>query len=297
MKKSLVMFSVLLIVGVSIFANAQKKVVGYYPSWSKASYPHTSIQFQHLTHIAHAFIFPYADGSLDYTGFSLYPELNTAAHQHGVKVVISVGGWDDVRTPRFSQMAADTSARKKFVSAIIQFILTNSYDGVDLDWEYPKTAADRTNMKLLVHELRIALDATGKQLALAMAGPATGWSGQWFDLESMKNDFDWIGMMTYDFYGAWTSKAGHNSALYGTSAKNTEGWVDYSFTYYNTTRGVPKEKLLIGIPFYGQVFSASSLYGTSTGGLQSTYTNIAPKITSGWTRYWDSEAQVPYLIN
>jgi chitinase len=278
-------------------SSAQKKVVGYYPSWSKGSYPYTAIQYQHLTHIAHAFIFPYADGSIDYTSFTTYPQLISTAHQRGVNVVISVGGWDDVRTPDYAAMAADTAARRKFVNNLVQFIVANNYDGTDLDWEYPKNASDKANFKSLVHELRLAFDATGKKLTLSMAGPASSWSGQWFDFESMKTDFDWIGIMTYDYYGAWTSKAGPNAALYGNFSRNTEGWIDYSYTYYNTTRGIPKEKLLIGIPFYGQVFNASSMYGTSTGGSQQTYLLIAPKIGAGWTRYWDSEGQVPYLIN
>lgn len=278
-------------------SSAQRRVVGYYPSWSKGSYPHTAVQYQHLTHIAHTFLFPFADGSIDYSTFTSYSQLISSAHQNGVKVVISVGGWDDVRTPRFSQMASDTSARKNFVSNIVQFILTNNYDGVDIDWEYPKNVADRNNLKTLVHELRIALDATGIALSLSMAGPATSWSGQWFDFASMKNDFDWIGIMTYDFYGAWTSKAGPNSALYGNWSKNTEGWIDYSFGYYNSTRGIPKEKLLIGIPFYGQAFNASTMYGASTGGSQQTFTTIASKVGNGWTRSWDAEGQVPYLIN
>jgi len=104
-------------------------------------------------------------------------------------------------------------------------------------------------------------------------------------------------MMTYDFYGAWTPKAGPNSALYGSFATNSEGWVDYSFSYYHTTRGVASDKLLIGIPFYGQMFTASSYYGTSTGASQQTYTKIVPKLQQGWTRHWDSEGQIPYLIN
>ena len=278
-------------------SNGQKKVVGYYPSWSKSSYPCTAIQYQHLTHIAHAFIFPYANGSIDYSPFTTYPELITTAHQHGVKVVISAGGWDDVRTPNFAAMAADTAARRKFVDNLLQFMITNGYDGVDLDWEYPKTAADRSNLASLVHQLRIAFDATGRQLSISMAAPSTSWSGQWFNLESMKADFDWIGIMTYDYYGAWTTKAGPNAALYGSSATNTEGWIDYSYSYYNSTRGVPKEKLLIGVPFYGQAFNASALYGASTGASQQTYTAIAPKVGSGWTRSWDAVGLVPYLIN
>lgn len=276
-------------------ASADKLVVGYYPSWIKSTLPHTAILFQNLTHIAHAFLIPAADGSFSVPGGFLYPELNQAAHQKGVKVVISLGGWG--QSEGFSPMAADTTARHKFVQTITTFCVTNYYDGVDIDWEYPKTTADRTNLTALIHELRLSFNNTKPALSISMALPATGWSGQWFDVTAMKDDFDWVGIMTYDFYGSWTTKSGPNSALYGNFSTNTEGWIDYSVGYYNGTRNIPMSKLLTGTPFYGWMFTASSMYGASTGASQLVYSSIAPKLQQGWVRSWDSEGQVPYIIN
>ena len=113
----------------------------------------------------------------------------------------------------------------------------------------------------------------------------------------MSADFDWIGIMTYDYYGGWTSVSGPNSALFGSFSTNTEGWVDNSVEYYNSTCAVPKEKLLIGVPFYGWSFRASSMYGPSTGAGQLPYSSIVPLIQQGWSRFWDATGQVPYLIN
>jgi chitinase len=193
-------------------------------------------------------------------------------------------------------MAADSAARAAFVANLTTFCTTNGYDGADIDWEYPKTAADRDNHRSLIHALRAAFDGVQPRLLLSMAGPATGWGGQWFDYESTKADFDWIGIMTYDYYGAWTPKAGPNSALYG-ETPNTEGWMDYSVAYYSGTRGIAKDKLLVGVPFYGQQFNASSLYGTSTGAVQILYKNIEPKMTQGWVRSWNGQGMYPYMIN
>jgi chitinase len=194
-------------------------------------------------------------------------------------------------------MAADTAARRRFIGNLVSFCVANSYDGVDLDWEYPANASDRANLTTLVREMRTAFSATGRPLSISLALPATNWSGQWFDVAGLKADVDWIGIMTYDFYGGWSSKAGPNSALYGNFATNTEGWIDYSWSYYTATRGVPTDKLLIGIPFYGQVFKASSMYGASTGASQATYATIAGYLGSGWTRAWDAVGMVPYAIN
>jgi GH18 family chitinase len=56
-------------------------------------------------------------------------------------------------------------------------------------------------------------------------------------------------------------------------------------------------KLLTGTPFYGWMFTASSMYGASTGASQLVYSSIAPKLQQGWVRSWDTEGQVPYIIN
>lgn len=289
------MLTLTIVFGARAFGGG-KVVVGYYPSWNRTLLPHTAVGYTHLTHIFHAFIAPTVDGGIEVPAGFLYPELIQSAHANGVKVLPSIGGWGDYSL-RFSPMTADTAARRKFVGQLKTFLLANGYDGADLDYEYPKNATDRANLRSLVSELRAAFNTVEPPLLLTMAGPSTNWSGQWFDLAGMANDFDLIGIMTYDYYGNWTSKAGPNAAVYGSFATNTEGWMDYSVDYYNVTRGVPKEKLLVGIPFYGWMFSASALYGPSTGASQLTYTSIAPKLSQGWTRSWDATGLVPYMLN
>jgi chitinase len=272
-----------------------RTAVGYYPDWNRSSYPPSMILYRNLTHVAHAFIIPNTDGSLGGTSGFAFPALLQSAHQAGVKVVVSLGGWG--QSGGFSPMAADTAARRKFVQNVKAFCQTNGYDGVDLDWEYPANITDRANLTILVHELRQAFAGMQPPLSISMAVPAGNWTGQWFDFASMVNDIDWLGIMTYDYYGSWTSQSGPNSPLYGSWSVNNQGWVDDSFTYYSVTRGVPPAKLLIGVPFYGWVFTAATMYGASTGASQKHYQSIAPLINQGWTRYWDSEGRVPYLIN
>jgi chitinase len=284
----------LLAVCCSTAFSQSKLVVGYYPSWNKSSFPHTVIPYRSLTHIAHAFVFPQADGSLDLSGFTLYPELIQSAHANGVGVVISVGGYDVARTPRFVQMAADPAARTRFVAAIKSFCQTYGYDGVDIDWEYP-AASGRANTTLFFQELRTALSGATPPLTLSIAAPATDWSGG-YDWTVMKNILDWVGVMTYDFYGSWTTKVGPNSPLYGNLSQTDQGWVDNSVSFYKS-KGVPISKLLIGTAFYGWQFNGSTMYGPGVGTSQKGYNTIIPLLQSGWTRSWDVVGHVPYLTN
>ena len=274
-----------------LFAQS-KLVVGYYPSWNKASFPHTAIKYRNVTQIAHAFIFPTSDGGLDLAGFSHYPELISTAHLNGVGVVISVGGYDLVRTPRFGQVVKDTVARRKFVAALKAFCINNGYDGADLDWEYPKSE-DRANAALLFRELRAAFSDALPPLSLSIAAPATDWNNG-YDWAVMKEVLDWVGVMTYDFYGSWLPTAGPNSPLYGSSSLT--GWIDQSVSYYKA-KGIPASKILIGTPFYGWQFNASAMYGTSTAASQIVYNSIVPFIQQGWIRQWDATTRVPHIVN
>ena len=285
----------LLLLNGAVFG-ADKMVLGYYPSWT--SVPHSVIPWQYLTHIAHAFIGPKADGSLEVPSGLLYPALITAAHAHEVKVVVSVGGWNETYASNFSTLAADSATRRAFASNLTQFCVANGYDGADVDWEFPANTTDRANHAQMIHAIRQAFDSVQPGLTLSMAGSSGNWYGQWIDFAATKNDFDWIGIMTYDFYGDWMSVSGPNSPLNSTNPPNDQGCVALSVGYYNVTRGVPKEKLLTGVPFYGWTFNSASLYGPATGSpraIQEVYSVIAPRLAQGWTRTWDATGQVPYM--
>ena len=269
-------------------------VVGYYPDWNRGAYPYNLIAYQNLTHIAHAFLIPNSDGSLGGVSGFAYPQMVQAAHQAGVKVIVALGGWGG--SGGFPGMAADTASRRRFIQNLVGFCQTYNYDGVDLDWEYPANATERTNLTLLVHELRQAFAGVNRPLSISLAVPGGEWSGRWFDVGQMKNDVDWFGVMTYDYHGSWTSTSGPNSPVYR-GPLNTQGCMDDAVSYYVNTRALPADKILIGIPFYAWVFNASTMYGPSSGASQKIYSSIAPNLAQGWNRYWDDVGLVPYMIN
>ncbi len=130
-----------------------------------------------------------------------------------------------------------------------------------------------------------------------MAVSAGSWLGQWYDYTFLKTYVDWFGCMTYDFHGEWSGHTGHNSPLF--SPGNDQcGSVDTACDYLIETRGLPKDKVLIGIPFYGKEFNANRLYAPFTGSVTSyNYAYIKGLIGNGWTRYWDDVSKVPFLLN
>ncbi len=273
------------------------KLGGYYRSWAGAEYAPEDIPFAHLTHIFNAFAWPEKNGDLSYEYGFENARLVTLAHRHGVKVLVSLGGAS--ASYGFSDMTASDAARAKFEDNIINFVREHQYDGIDIDWEFPQNATDRINMVKLVNELRQRLDALGQGYLLTMAVPVGNWYGQWFQFDVLKNAVDWFNAMTYDFHGSWTNHSGHNAPLYSPSpALDNCGSADDGIKYLRYQRGIPPEKLVMGLAFYGREFNTSGLYKPSTGGDRTYgYADIVPLIGNGWIYHWDNVCKVPYLTN
>lgn len=59
----------------------------------------------------------------------------TAYRKKGIKVLVAIGGWNDSLGDKYSRLVLDEGARCRFISNVIEFIKTNNFDGLDLDWE------------------------------------------------------------------------------------------------------------------------------------------------------------------
>ncbi len=267
-------------------------VVGYCPSWVQYTFPPRAIDMANLTHVAHAFAWPNDDGSIaSYSDFDPAGFV-AAVHAGGRKALLSLGGGG--QSDGFSPMAADPSRRARFVAAVSSMCQTYSYDGVDIDWEYP-LPSERGNLTALVRELRQSLAGLNPPRLLSMAVPAGSWAGARYDFVALVREVDWLGCMTYDFHGSWTSHAGHNAPLYASGGDQC-GSVHEAVTYL-LSLGLPREKILVGVPFYGRQFNATRLYGPSTGGAEVWYSGAVAYLPAGWIYHWDDVAQVPFLIS
>ena len=56
----------------------------------------------------------------------------------GLKVLLALGGWNDSEGDKYSRMVKYPETRKNFIDNAIEFIKEYDFDGLDLDWEYPK---------------------------------------------------------------------------------------------------------------------------------------------------------------
>ena len=271
-------------------ARPNKVVLGYYPAWAKVDYDHARVAFVNLTHIAHAFAWPDASGNLVVPADLLYPALNAAAHEAGVKMLLSLGGWGNCAG--FPGMASTAANRERFIGQIVGFCEANAYDGVDIDWEFVSNDAEKADFTLFVEACAAAFRARSPALLLTMAAPSGNYYGRWIDYERLSASFDYIGFMTYDYHGQWSDHSGHNSPLYAYGG-DACGSLDETFLYARG-RQVPLAKLLVGLPFFGRSFDCGGLglpFTTSQGW---DYRDVADLPAAQWTRNWDGAAQVPW---
>jgi chitinase len=61
-----------------------------------------------------------------------------AYKKKGLKVTLALGGWNDSAGDKYSRLVNSPSARRRFVKHVIEFLEKHGFDGLDLDWEYPK---------------------------------------------------------------------------------------------------------------------------------------------------------------
>lgn len=287
------MLSLSLFLSCVMLLGQDRVVVGYYPAWMRYTLPAGDIEFENITHICHAFVWPDEKGKLiSYSDFS-YPELVDYAHGEGVKILVSVGGYG--QSWGLPIVARNSTLLQEFIKNLVDFCVENDYDGVDIDWEFPCSEEDRRLVDTLVSRLWRYIQEEDEELLITMAVPASSYYGQWFDFGFLKNYIDWFGCMTYDFMGAWSPLATHNSPLY--SCSGTMGSVADAVQYLRS-RGLERGKILIGIPFYGRGCNADRLFGANEGGnFEKLYSEIALELQTEWDYYWDDICKVPYAFH
>lgn len=69
------------------------------------------------------------------TGFF---ERVAALKKRGVRVTVAVGGWNDSAGDKYSRLVNNPTARANFISSALRFMNKYGFEGLDLDWEYPK---------------------------------------------------------------------------------------------------------------------------------------------------------------
>jgi len=213
------------------------KIVGYYSLQSALAADVTKVPFNRLTHINLFFLNPDMLGNFDQDLSAIAPFIK-AAHDNNVKVLPSIAGGGK---HAYYHSLLMNDKREKFVMDLLNIVLKYNFDGIDVDIEgsdidnnYEKLAVDlakafKPHKKLVTSAIAVFYKDVLTDRALAQ--------------------YDFMNIMSYDHTGPWTpSKPGPHSTYDHAVA---------DLDYFHAIRKIPKEKLVLGVGFYGYGFGPS----------------------------------------
>ncbi|CAK4179333.1 unnamed protein product [Aphanomyces euteiches] len=280
--------------------DAAYRNVVYYPEWAaEGGYTMATIDWSLITHINYAFAIPQADGSLQFNDEPSSLKTPYAAglanvlkrQFRNVKIGLSIGG--GAGSAQFAQ-AASPAVRDTFVNNAVKMMLDLGLDFIDIDWEFPSTAADMANFVQLLNSLRTKLNQqTFKaELTIASIGYRDAlWAS---NLGSICNTVDAVNIMAYDFTGPWVDVAGYQSNLYtdGKASNSVDTLVQFYLDHCSA------QMLVMGLPIYSRKFQ-------DTDGLYKSF-NKAKAESDGETQYkelplaqekFDATTKSAYIYN
>ncbi len=230
-------------------------------------------------------------------------------------VLISIGGWS--WSGNFSDMALTGESRRAFIESAVEFVEKHNLDGLDIDWEYPGQAGagnrfrpeDKQNYTLLLRDIRTRFKQEEKRIHRPLyLTIATGASSAFLantEMSKVQKYVDTVNLMAYDYYEPSADGiTGNHAPLYADPDDPKRASADRCVREYEEA-GVPAEKIVLGVPFYGHVWGEvedvnHGLFrpGKPVPHAFARYRDIsATMLGQGFARYWDAASSVPYLYN
>ncbi|MCZ0981314.1 glycoside hydrolase family 18 chitinase [Streptomyces diastatochromogenes] len=198
-----------------------------------------------------------------------------------IKVIWSFGGW--TWSGGFGQAVQNPTAFAQSCYDLVEDPRwADVFDGIDLDWEYPNACglscdtSGAAAFKNMMQAMRAKFGANALVTAAVTADASTNGKIDATDYAGAAPYMNWFNVMTYDFFGAWEAKGptAPHSPLTAYTGIPQQGFNSAEAIAKYKAKGVPANKLLLGIGFYGRGWTGvtqAAPGGTATGPAQGTY--------------------------
>jgi len=205
------------------------RVVGYMLSGTIAKGQASKFDLSQLTHLDIFFNGTGANGKFKHVDH--LDGVIDAAHKNNVKVIATIGNGVGLSLLTKANRAA-------FIDSLVKSAVELQIDGIDVDLEGDHIDS---NYESFVGDLSAALRSKGK---LTTAAIATWESVQLTD--KALSCFDFLSVMTYDATGPWNLKEPGPHSPFSMAVADLDFWTN--------KRHIVKDKLNLGLPFYGYSF-------------------------------------------
>lgn len=230
-----------------------KVLIGYIQDFRNPEF----VDYAKLTHLIFSFAHPTKDGGLLLNGDQTLNYLRMhvlKAKHHNTKVILAVGGWFHINGGEsydyFRTAISNPDSRTRLVTELTNFTYKENLDGVDIDFEHPRSNEDAQNLATFTKELSNKLHSNNKELSIAVHAKihgGTGTEAHFVKYETaMFADVDHVNIMAYD--GHWDG--GYHAANLSPYSF-TEKIVSYWGNLFEKNN-LAKEKLVLGVPLYAQ---------------------------------------------
>ncbi len=217
------------------------------------------------------------------------------AHDAGVEVALTVTrfAWDAAGQRSSIQLLSNSKARARLVQEIVEQVWSRGVDGVNIDFE-PIPASQKQHFVTFVRALRRGLDGYRTGLDLTVA--ATGFVAN-YDVRGLTQPgaADAIFIMAYHYRGSWSTSAGSIAPL-------SRNGYDLADTIAAYRKEAPARKLILGLPYYGYIWStqdgsvrADTQSGSRVGYPASIIYRHAVTLAAKYGTRWDPTEQGPWV--
>jgi len=273
--------------------NLTHQVYGWHPYWVGTAY--NNYDFNLLSTFSY-FSYELNPATGNYNSIHSWKTSNsiTMAQAAGARVELCVTNFGSTNNNTF---LTNSTARQTLIDSLISLLAYRNADGVNIDFE-GVSGSNRNDLTSFMIQLSTQLKAARPGSTVSMATFSVDWNNV-FDFAVLSNYVDQFIIMGYGYYYSGSSVAGPTDPLYSGTL-----WSSYNLIRsidYHLKEGVPKNKLLIGLPYYGYEWETVSNTVTSntTGNFSSsrTYSYVKNNTSGNYSnRQYDYQSETPYYI-
>lgn len=191
--------------------------------------------------------------------------------KHRFKVIMSIGGWSN--KDNFRKALLNEKMLQTLVKTSVEQMFSLGFDGIDLDFEYPETEMESSQYLKLAALIRKQLDdleysifgVVDSKFELSVAVPGFKEGLQRMKIKEMDQFVTYWNMMTYDYYGAWSTQTGYHSGLFDSLSYSVTGTMKHDnagrlcgddiTTFMISKLGISPKKIVLGIGTHGRSFT------------------------------------------